>query len=968
MTPTDRLIQRLAATADPVARVRLLEAHPRRRSLETVESLADEIPRRGRVDLAEAERLSDAAAWLAERLDDDYARGRSHRATGHVLALQGHFEDALHRYGQAVDAFERSGRAQDLAITLSGALQPLIYLGRYEEADAWAARARRIFVRAGDRLRLARLDSNAGNIRLRQDRFDEALVLYRRAHRVFQAGDHVADAAVTLRNMAVCYTGLDAFPKALATYRRAREYCERQNLPQLVAEADYNIAYLHFLRGDYERALAFYDSARTACARLGDHYHQALCDLDQSELYFELNLRREGAELAQRALARFQALKVGYESAKAATNLAVAMSQVGDAAGALRLLDQARQQFVTERNRVWPALIDLYKAVLLLRDGRLVDARRLAVDARATFDAVDVGAKAALCDLVIARAAAQAGQPGEADRACRAALDRLRTTGSPALACQAHLVHGELLEAAGHTTEALDAYRASHGHLELLRSRLRTDDLKVALLEDKLAVYESLISLTLGGVPGAAATHDAFALIEQAKSRSLADLIAVGTHSRRDRSPAGTPVGDLRDRRDELSWYYRQIEREEVSARDGKTGRLATLQGRARELEGALARCLLERRVATLAPDAHGSDGLVTVEAIQHACPSGTILLEYYEARGVLHACVIGPSGLVITPLGPAAPVRERVRLLQFQLSKFRLGAAYAERYATALTAAARDHLSALYAALVAPVARWLDGDALVIVPHGFLHHLPFHALEGPAGALIDHFAVSYAPSASVQVQCWARPRSTHADAVVMGVPDDAAPFVAAEAQMAAGTLAGSRLLLGPAATRAQLERHGRRARVVHLATHGHFRQDNPLFSSIRLGDGPLSLFDVYGLDVGADLVTLSGCGTGLSVLAGGDELLGLVRGWLHAGARAVLVTLWDVHDRSTAALMGQFYRELAARGGDEARALQAAMRHQRLESPHPYYWAPFVLIGGGGHARRDGRVAPDATKRRLRR
>jgi len=117
------------------------------------------------------------------------------------------------------------------------------------------------------------------------------------------------------------------------------------------------------------------------------------------------------------------------------------------------------------------------------------------------------------------------------------------------------------------------------------------------------------------------------------------------------------------------------------------------------------------------------------------------------------------------------------------------------------------------------------------------------------------------------------------------------------------------------------------------------------MFSSIRLSDSLLSLFDLYQLRLPAELVTLSGCGTGLNVVVGGDELLGLVRGLLYAGALSVLVTLWDVNDQSTAEFMKWFYQHLRATP-NKALALQRAMRDLRQAYPHPYYWAPFVLVG----------------------
>jgi CHAT domain-containing protein len=131
----------------------------------------------------------------------------------------------------------------------------------------------------------------------------------------------------------------------------------------------------------------------------------------------------------------------------------------------------------------------------------------------------------------------------------------------------------------------------------------------------------------------------------------------------------------------------------------------------------------------------------------------------------------------------------------------------------------------------------------------------------------------------------------------------------------------------------------------VHIATHGWFRQDNPMFSSISLGTSQLSLFDLYQLDLPCELVTLSGCGTGLNVVVGGDELLGLVRGLLYAGTQGVLVTLWDVNDQSTAEFMKLFYEHLKT-NPNKAVAVQYAMAEIRQQYPHPFYWAPFVLVG----------------------
>jgi CHAT domain-containing protein len=151
------------------------------------------------------------------------------------------------------------------------------------------------------------------------------------------------------------------------------------------------------------------------------------------------------------------------------------------------------------------------------------------------------------------------------------------------------------------------------------------------------------------------------------------------------------------------------------------------------------------------------------------------------------------------------------------------------------------------------------------------------------------------------------------------------------------------RVHLDAAATQAALRDALAGADVLHLACHGQFRADSPSFSSLHLADGPLTLHDAAGLPLQAQLVTLSACETGLSKVAPGDELLGLVRGFLLGGARRVLATHWTVDDASTAALMAQFYDEVLA-GARPATALRRAQQALAQTQPHPYFWAAFAL------------------------
>ena len=137
-------------------------------------------------------------------------------------------------------------------------------------------------------------------------------------------------------------------------------------------------------------------------------------------------------------------------------------------------------------------------------------------------------------------------------------------------------------------------------------------------------------------------------------------------------------------------------------------------------------------------------------------------------------------------------------------------------------------------------------------------------------------------------------------------------------------------------------------ARFLHLASHGYFRRDNPMFSFLKLADSHLNFYSLLDLTLNAELVTLSACHTGMNKVFPGDELQGLMRGFLHAGARSLVVSLWAVGDRSTADLMREMYSDICA-GKSKRAALRRAQLAIKQEYGHPYYWAPFVLMGDPG-------------------
>jgi CHAT domain-containing protein len=936
----------LAAIAGEQERRSYLAGLPQIRNKETIESLYDAVVTLVRVDVQQAERLAQASAWIADEIKDPAATAQSARAVGHVLYITGKYKQAIQEYERALSIFENLGRDVDVARTISGALQSLIYDGQYQRAFQLGDRARSIFQAHKDRLRLARLDSNIANIYYRQDRFHEAAVLYEKAHREFLEIGQPLDVAAVLRNLGTCYISLNEFAKAEEAYHAGRQYCHEHGFSLLVAEADYNVAYLHYLRGEYLRAIELYDQTRVLCERLGDRYHRALCDLDQSEIYLELNLTEGGEELARAAFKEFSDLGMKYEAAKAAAFSAMASSQQGHYRDALVIFDEARELFVREHNQLWPALIDLYKALVLYEAGDDDHAEDLAASALAYFGGSLLPAKAAVCELLLAAIEIRASDPEEARRYCSSALSRLLHVESPA-AYQAYFMLGQAEESSGNTELARQAYEKAYHKLEDLRSHLGKEELKIAFLKNKLAVYEGLVLTSLAVHSRVCTEHDTFGYIEQAKSRSLADLIAFRSSSLPGRGIERSPeMAQFRELHEKLNWTYHQIELEELNQGSASSERIRQLRQQGRSFEDAMVRVFsqlqsVDRDFASLQ-----SGKAASAQEIQASIPENTLLVEFYAARNTFYACLISRKHLKIVPIADVAPVREKLRLLQLQLAKFRLGDEYIHALETPLLRATQAHLEELYDLLIKPLRAQLEAEHLVFVPHSFLHYLPFHALSDGSRYLIDDFTISYAPSGSIFALCQQKLRSENgSESLVLAVPDARAPHIEEEGRFVAQALGNARLFVGEEASENRLKTLGPESRFIHIATHGYFRQDNPMFSSIRLGNSLFSLFDLYQLQLNAELVTLSGCGTGMNVVMGGDELIGLVRGLLYAGAQTLMVSLWEVHDQSTAEFMREFYTSYG-QTANKASALRKALINLRQKRPHPYYWAAFSMVG----------------------
>jgi CHAT domain-containing protein len=942
-TEVDALIERLLALEDAPSRRGLVAQHPQCNWDAVVQTLTDRVWQDVRVDTHRAERSADIAIEVAEIVGDRASLGKSLRAKANALYALDHHAAAIRLHEQAVALFEQAGDQAELARTLSGSIQPLLLLGHYDQALAAGERARKIFQEQGNTRRLARLEINIGNIYHRQDRFTEAVAFYQRAYRELLQHDDPEGLAAVLSNLSLCYISLNDFPKALDLHRIARQHCDRKGMPILVAYADYNIAYLYFLRGEFGRAIQMLRDASVSANRVEDTYQLALCNLDLSEIYLELNLSSEAGELGRAAHQAFQDLGCGYEGAKALAFAAIAASRTGQAFEAIKLFAEAKEMFVRDQNQVWPSLIDLYESLVLFNEGRLFEAQRLCVAAHEFFRTSPMRGKAVLAELLRARISLRMKDVSLAERHCQAALVDLQKLDSPLLQYQAEFLMGEIERASAKAQEAYQSYRRAREAIEQVRGKLRGEELKIAFFQNKLEVYENLVDLCLRRPDS---FEEAFSYVEQAKSRALMDLLSQSVHVATAADPGQSElVRSIRNLREELNWYYNLIEREQLRPEERSQERIKQLEQQARASEADLMRALKEATVAEAHQAGLEVASTASLDQIRAALPADTALVEYFRIQDRVIACVLTREQLHMVPVTVHSRIQKLLQLLQLQMSKFRLHPQYLTTFSEALLFSTEAHLKSLYQELVAPIRELLAVQHLVFVPHGLLHYVPFHALHDGTSYLVERYSISYAPSASVYAVCQTKPGNASVESLVLGVPDAQAPSIRTEVEALSQILPNARLFIGEAATEDVLRTCGPGSRMVHIATHGYFRQDNPMFSSIRLGGSHLSLYDISHLQLPAELIVLSGCATGLNVVTPGDELMGLVRGLLQAGAQSLVLSLWDVHDESTKEFMIGFYTRLQ-KDLSKAQAMQATMLELRERYPHPYHWAPFSLIG----------------------
>lgn len=959
--------------------------------------------------LDHAERVpQEAAAWLdvAQEMAADFgdpARllGQIGYAQARVAVHQGELAAAEARLRAAQEIWATAGAEELVARSRLGLTQVLAMQGRYAEAEAENRAALAWLDQAGEEpetlILLARAQRNLATLRVVQDRHTAAIVSYLAARATLERVAAVVprDAAVAMQaelahlalNLASAYTFLEDQRRAEEELQTAMRLFRALGDDVNRGRAAANLGRLYARMGDYGAALAAFDeaasllespqgdlvgedSAQDRDARLADELR-----LERAMIYLALNLLPEATTALERCAQEFAASGQPYELAQTRYTQGAVAARRRDWETARARLAEALAIYRQLGNRYWANRAMVALAEVAFLQGEPVVARttlgvlpeRVEVDPQdgaLLWDLATLG-QAWLLRLRIGLAEGDLAAAMTAEQVATALLSAsgdaalIETVQFPHLVLM--LLHSRgLLSRAQGDPAATRWFALAADLLEAQRRRLPADEVRAAFLDDKMAIYADWVTALLEPVD--ADTADlalAFGVVERARARILLErlLASVSTVSSSEaQAPADRAETEqlAREReavRRRLSELYNSL----LGLGDRRGGAPDVLD-EVTQVERALQ--ALEWRSSTI-PAATVEAGLEELQAILTPDRQAVV---YFIAREEILAFVVSAQNVqVVRRLCTLHDLETAQRDLRFQLGRMELDGARVRRRSEHYLRGANQVLHRLYRLLVQPVRARLTGPQLLILPYGALHFVPFHALWDGEHYLVERYEPVYAPSAAFLVRRMT-PAPGAASVWETGTtnggwgytarfagfaPTDATiPAADVEVMAAAACFRSASTWLGERATREALQRCAGAADVLHLATHGLFRLDNPFFSALKLTDGWLDVREIQRLQTTAHLVVLSACESGAGQVRGGDEVIGLARGFLAAGARAVVASLWNVHDRSAEGLMAAFYRALASGGKSPAAALAQAQRAAIARGQHPYYWAPFVAIG----------------------
>ncbi len=861
-------------------------------------------------------------------------------ARGDALNFLNQTEAAWNALGEAGNMFQTGGDRVGWARTRIGRLALGMKLNRVAEARADAELAREIFISHGEDEKLLRLNLQMGFVHNYLGQYPEALQL-------FQSALDIADGlgisgkkyfGQLYVNIGFGYDALGDFRQALNYYERARPYMVEAQETGNIAILNINIGYIAQAQGHYRRALKLLHQVLTDTShKFPEEAMWAKCDM--VECYLHLNRHAEARDLASQVIADYQ-VENNYALARTLLHLAAAEAQLSNFTAAEAALEEARRIFASQGATQWVVTTHLWQGKIALKRGDTATAYEEALAAAAGFESSGQRVSLANADLLQGQALFAIKEFDAAANAGTRALRVAQFDAIPSLRYSSHVLLGQIMEAQGAILRAMRHYQAAAATVERVQSGLSIT-LRPGFLEDKGEALRSLIALHLRSNRPALA----FEALERAKSQVWLSHLANqdDLHWAQEDPRTRSLIEELTRLRDEHQWFYRLANDQPRS--DDHPSVISSGQARAEvALRERKMRAITEQIYLQRTSEQQGNlFRTPSLTDIQHTLTSDDLLIEFYNDGTYLWVFLLDQATIRSYRLSITLDtLNQLLGQLQSNIAAaLQMGSQMSA--SSSLTHLSQRILRRLNGLLMEPLGlREHTVRRLIIVPYGLLHYLPFHLLYDGAAYLIENYEVVVLPSAGLVTR---PPLRRSPGALVLAHSwNGRLPHTLVEAQMVQQLFNGA-LYVDDAATRTNLQ--ATPSQILHIAAHGQHRLDQPDLSYLQLADGQLYTDDLLQENLSYELVTLSGCETGRANIAPGDELIGLGRGFLYAGASALMVSLWPVVDDTTTQFMEQMYKALRA-GASKAVALRGAQREilNRNRELHPAFWGAFQLIG----------------------
>ncbi|MBL7203189.1 MAG: tetratricopeptide repeat protein [Desulfobacteraceae bacterium] len=856
------------------------------------------------------------ALAIARKTMDVEGEGTDLMNIGVVYRCLGQYEKALKYFKQSLAIQRKIGDSEGEGNSYNN--MGLLYndLGRYEKALNYFEQALVIHKQIEQVKGEGHVLANIGTVYINGGQYDKALEYYMRAAAIHTK---IADAngeAMDFNNIGAVYLRLDQYDKALQYFIRSKE--KNSEIGNLKGQGDNlsNIGQVCLCLGQYEKALKYFKQSLAVHRKIGDVKGEGMNLMNVGQVHTYLGQHEKALSYLQKAL--MIARKIGDVRGEGDNlgGIGAVYWILGQNEKALGYLTQSLAVH-RKIGYVWGEGTSLLNIGLVYSDLGQYE------------KALSYYQKS----LTITRKIGDVKEEGR---------------GLSNMGC-AMLCEGNYTKAQTHLELAIAVWESIRRHVKTGRERSGFQ----ATLPDAYA--KLAVACLAQGKP-----EGAFESIERGRAKSFLDLLATRA--------TGTKRSNKRT--EEIAKMERQL-----AALREKTVELASAPVGAKTRSGrnALNEKIsgLDKQRLDLIYQIRRSDpelgSLVVVDPpslkeIRSILPKGTVLVEYFHSGkhtvsdkeyDQLWIFVVHKKGLHFKAVDVSKSDLEKT------LEKFAKLVANASSDPKAVEAAGAK-LHKWLIEPIEPISQLTNTDTLIIVPWGPMFKIPFAALRPKGGKpLCERKNIVMAPSAGVYRYLVKKRALGRKNILAIGNPKTAMtplPGAEKEAKEIARLFGKSTVRTRSRATEGLIKKDYAalgRPDVVHLACHGIFNERTPQLSHLALtpdqnNDGKLEMHELFDLDWrGVSLVTLSACSSGKGKLGAGDDLVGLTRGFMFAGAPSILCSLWDVDDEDTRALMVSFYKNyLSGMSKPEAlRKAQVAMQKNKKWS-HPYFWSAFVLFG----------------------